>query len=316
MAPEQLLEQEITPRTDLYALGCVLYLLLAGRPPFIADRPGRGVPGQHINDKPIPPSAHGCGPDDLDDLVLRLLEKDPRDRPADTAEVLAVLSLHLPRIGDPAPDPALTPDPTVPFRAPDAVRASDAAPVVLAPNRAAPPRRVRARRFLSRAQASARLVQASEELRAGNPEAVRGDLENLLAEAVQSFGQPDVLIDRIRLALADSFRLIGECAVAAEHYAVLVGDRGALPNQGGEKGTIVLCAMLGEAECLAAVGRGEDGGVAVLRTCIPLVATLPRALADEVADRCRDLGVQLMELGHDVEAARHLLQELPERVDT
>lgn len=314
-APEQLLERDITPATDLYVLGCVLYRLLTGRPPFVRERSGRGIVDQHINDAPVPPSVHVAVPGNLERLVLRLLAKDPRDRPADTAEVLAMLDPHLPHLGDPTPEPALTPDPTLLFRTPGAVRASDAPSVQPSPIRPAPPRRSRSHRFLSRPGASARLEQAKEDLRAGNPELARRALEELLRGAVRSFGEPDILIDRIRLALADSLRLIGECEQAAERYAELAGDRGLPPDENDERTAIVLCARLGEAECLAAVGQVEDGGLAVLRACVPLVARLPRRLIAEVVERCQELGVQLMELGYDVEAARRLLDELPTSPD-
>ncbi len=91
MAPEQAQAQEVTARTDLYSLGCVLYELLAGRPPFEGRSP-LTVVSQHIHAQPTPPSEHGAElPQALERLVLRLLAKDPEDRPASALEVLTEL---------------------------------------------------------------------------------------------------------------------------------------------------------------------------------------------------------------------------------
>ncbi|MFN7972934.1 MAG: tetratricopeptide repeat protein [Acidobacteriota bacterium] len=90
MAPEQSRGEPVDARADLYALGCILYELLTGSPPFrgaIAD-----VFRQHQIVEPLPPSVHVPGvPADLDRLVLRLLAKDPRDRPGYADDVARTL---------------------------------------------------------------------------------------------------------------------------------------------------------------------------------------------------------------------------------
>ncbi|MHB8577123.1 MAG: AAA family ATPase, partial [Dehalococcoidia bacterium] len=91
MAPEQAMGQEVTPRSDLYSLGCVLYELVTGRPPFVGDEQV-AIIGQHLNVNPVSPSWHrpDC-PKALETLILRLLEKDPARRPATAAAVVAAL---------------------------------------------------------------------------------------------------------------------------------------------------------------------------------------------------------------------------------
>ncbi|MYV51069.1 serine/threonine-protein kinase [Streptomyces sp. SID3212] len=92
ISPEQGKGQAATPLSDLYALGCVLYELLGGRPPFTADEP-LALVIQHIADTPVPlDQLRDDAPAELRDLVSRLLAKRPEDRPADAAEVREVLA--------------------------------------------------------------------------------------------------------------------------------------------------------------------------------------------------------------------------------
>ncbi|MBI2568736.1 MAG: tetratricopeptide repeat protein [Candidatus Schekmanbacteria bacterium] len=80
MAPEQIRGELVDARADLYALGCILYELLTGRPPFLGGS-ARDVFHAHLSRPPVPPSrAAGGIPPALDDLVLRLLAKEPRQR--------------------------------------------------------------------------------------------------------------------------------------------------------------------------------------------------------------------------------------------
>jgi tetratricopeptide (TPR) repeat protein len=91
LAPELALGQAYDGRADLYALGVMLYELTTGRLPFMADDP-LAVISQHLHAPAVPPRARDEGiPPALDALVLRLLSKDPQDRPASAAEVQRAL---------------------------------------------------------------------------------------------------------------------------------------------------------------------------------------------------------------------------------
>lgn len=86
MAPEQITGKgTVSAKTDLYALGCVLFQMLGGRTPYKADSHGE-VLVMHLQDDV--PSVREFAPDTpvwLDDVIRQLLKKEPRDRPLDAA---------------------------------------------------------------------------------------------------------------------------------------------------------------------------------------------------------------------------------------
>lgn len=83
LAPEQARGETPTPATDVYALGCVLYACLTGRPPFEADGP-LAVAYRHVHDQPVAPGARRDGiPPEVDAFVLRALAKEASARPSD-----------------------------------------------------------------------------------------------------------------------------------------------------------------------------------------------------------------------------------------
>lgn len=82
MSPEQCLGNVIDQRSDIYAIGCVLYEMLTGQAPFSAANPIKTIL-KHINEDPKPASDvmnDGSIPADLNAVVMRCLEKDPSDR--------------------------------------------------------------------------------------------------------------------------------------------------------------------------------------------------------------------------------------------
>ena len=91
MPPEQAMGGEVTPQSDLYSLGAMLYEMVTGRPPFLGDD-SVAIIGQHINTPPVAPAWHNSEcPRALEALILRLLTKDPTQRPESAADVLTAL---------------------------------------------------------------------------------------------------------------------------------------------------------------------------------------------------------------------------------
>jgi serine/threonine-protein kinase len=92
LSPEQARNSTaVDGRTDLYSLGCTLFYLLTGRPPFGGTQPFDKLVA-HVQD-PVPAvaAARPDVPADLSDLVGRMMAKDPADRPQTPAEVAAAL---------------------------------------------------------------------------------------------------------------------------------------------------------------------------------------------------------------------------------
>ena len=79
MAPEQIRRQPVDPRSDIYSFGCVIYELMAGRPPFTASTPDELL-NKHLYMAPAGLMALSGATEELAQLVAKLLAKKPEDR--------------------------------------------------------------------------------------------------------------------------------------------------------------------------------------------------------------------------------------------
>lgn len=115
LAPERALGRPASPASDVYSLGCLLYQLLTGTPPFQADTSAATL-AQHIDAAPVPPSQRGAGlPPAFENYLLGMLAKQPEERP--TAQHIAdwfgsgAWQGHPEPMPQPAPAPAPMPGP-------------------------------------------------------------------------------------------------------------------------------------------------------------------------------------------------------------
>jgi serine/threonine protein kinase len=86
MAPEQAVGNAVGPYTDLYAAGLIAYELLTRRLPFEGTTP-MALVIQHVQKEPPPPSSFVDMHPEMEALVLRMLAKEPSQRPASADEV-------------------------------------------------------------------------------------------------------------------------------------------------------------------------------------------------------------------------------------
>ncbi|MEO8701902.1 MAG: serine/threonine-protein kinase [Kofleriaceae bacterium] len=88
MPPEQILGKPTDQRADLYSLGCILFQMASGRPPFVGDNINITL-ASHVQ-MPTPPLPLAVPPS-LTSLITKLMEKDPANRIASAREVRAIL---------------------------------------------------------------------------------------------------------------------------------------------------------------------------------------------------------------------------------
>jgi eukaryotic-like serine/threonine-protein kinase len=89
LSPEQGRGDTVDVRSDIYSVGCMLFELVVGEPPFSGDS-ALSIVVQHISDAPAPPSATNADiSGDIDSIVLKSLAKDPADRYQTASEMKA-----------------------------------------------------------------------------------------------------------------------------------------------------------------------------------------------------------------------------------
>lgn len=303
MSPEQIRGEPVNVLTDMYAFGCVCYELLAGRPPFLAGDDDGRIREQHLYEEPPPIGDFTSRvPEALDDFVLQLLSKNPMDRP-DTAVALRMLTHYLPKLGSPAPELRLDPDPTRPFREGQSEKRDE-------PVR---PRRRPGRRasFLSERKCRETFDQVREELDAGEPGEALDRLLDLLPRMRREWGFTKPFYRDARLLCADGLCAAGNYGRAREIYTEMLQDHRADPSDEGRGSYLV--ARIGIAQCLCPFG-GNAEALDELRAVVAEVPELTVPWARPVVACCRELAIKLAELGYQDEVD-DILRGLPDEDD-
>lgn len=100
MSPEQIHGQELDGRSDIYAMGAIMYECVVGQPPFEAPNPV-GVLSKHLSEEPLRPSARSplSVPAEADEIIMRCLQKDPELRYQTAEELRRDLVDYLTTVG-------------------------------------------------------------------------------------------------------------------------------------------------------------------------------------------------------------------------
>lgn len=91
LSPEQVTKGYADARSDVYAVGVMLFEMLTGRPPYVGDN-AVSIAYRHVNDDIPPPSElDETVPGEADDLVIAATTRDPLQRPADAGQMLTLV---------------------------------------------------------------------------------------------------------------------------------------------------------------------------------------------------------------------------------
>ncbi|WTH27583.1 serine/threonine protein kinase [Kitasatospora purpeofusca] len=321
MAPEQALSAVVDPRSDLYALGCLLHEMLTGEGPFRAPT-ALGLLRRHVDDPPVPlRDLRPEVPAALERLVLDLLAKRPGDRPADAQEVYgrllpllpAAVAVPQPRFG-PLPDPArpyrypLQPQPRPEGVAPAAPPRAEPPPFLIAavPNPPAPavPQAPAAPVRTVEEDFAAACARLSDLVDAGRRPEVLDLAARLLARGRSELGDGAGMVRTVRTIYART--LLQE----RRHHEALAEYRAlAATAEGGPHGRRALEPRHRVAECLEQLGRGAEA----LAEYQALLAVWPETEPERLLDLRERVGVLLASLGETEAAWSWLLQLLFDR---
>ncbi|MFF3075430.1 protein kinase [Kitasatospora sp. NPDC057904] len=305
MSPEQVRGTRVTPRTDLYALGCVLHELFCGKPLFNA-RSEFELMDQHVRTAPTPlRGLRADVPEELEALVLHLLRKTPESRPADVQEVYERLMPFLPAPGEPSAlreaGPTGVPDPTGLYRRPYAPRARAESRLRVTPDttgRAAKHVVSPSEREQLRAQVrevDEHYIALMEEERYTQAAEIAGEMIEPLARAL---GAENKAVLRMRRHRAVSRQLAGDHRAALPEFEALAEAYSRINGPTDEAAR--------DCRAQAARCRGELGQVTEALAELQGVLDMERAVESDVSDAAvelrRDIGMLLLSQGNPEEA--------------
>jgi hypothetical protein len=310
MQPERILGALATPRSDLYALGCIMYEMLCGYPVF-ADTNEHHLLSRHLYAEPVPlRQLRADVPAELEQLVLDLLRKDPGQRPADAYTVYERLLPLLPPPGSPPrPTEIYTPgypDPTRMFRRPNAPLENDR----IAPTRvnqpAIPPTTPLTEQHL-RAAIDGAVHRYDELFDAGRFTQAAEALGDLLGRASQTYGSDSTKVLDLRLRIVTAHEIGGDHRTAKREFESLAA---AYLRVQGTASELAWECRAGAVRCRMALGDVSGGLAAMRELCDEVVAKTSHGSEPALTMRTQ-LG-ELLLLAGDEAAARAELEPLHE----
>lgn len=300
MSPEQVRGAPVSPRSDLYALGCVLHELLSGHRLFTGDE--FQLMRQHIASAPIPlRTLRGDVPEALERLVLDLLLKAPEARPADAQEVYERLRPFLPAPGEagerPAGEAAQLPDPTRVFRLPYAPRprASETRPITTPTQPSQQPDMPTAamREEIKAARAAYRALLDDQRFTQA------ADVMNdMIAPAARALGRDNKIVLDLRKRRAVSQLLGGDFRAALPEFDTLVRAYGRVEGPQSEN---ALQCRAQAARCRGALGQAT-AALAELRAALDGVRSREGDVSEDAIELRHDIGMLLLSQGRLGEA--------------
>ncbi len=310
MSPEQIKGGQVSPRSDLYALGCILHELVTGRHLFTSDNEFT-LMQQHVTVAPTPlRQLRPDAPEALERLVLDLLAKAPEQRPADAYEVYRRL---LPLLPPPGADPlpagrAATrlPDPTRIYRLPNAPRPTDE-------ETAASPQRPRA--AATPPPASTRLNEAINAAVAHSDTLLEEErftqaaeaLQQAIAPAVDVLGPENPRVLRLRARRAAILVLGGDFRRALPEFDDLAD---AYARTAGPASEQALDCLRQAAYCRAELGH-TTAALHQFRQVLTHVRAAGGDTSPTALELRRTIGILLLAAGRPAEA-RDMLEPLHE----
>ncbi|MEU4773961.1 serine/threonine-protein kinase [Micromonospora sp. NPDC023644] len=309
MPPEQIQGAQITPQSDLYALGCVLHELLVGRTVFDGGNEFE-LMRQHVSETPLPlRKLRADVPEALEQLVLELTAKVPEHRPRDAYDVYERLLPFLPAVGSPPPAaqhlPTGVPDPTLLYRRPNAPRSRPESPrgpdprdrLIPSQSSGDAPRtdlRAAIHSALSRSNdllAEERYTQAAEAL------------QQIIDPAAAALGVESPRVLALRQRRAAILVIGGDFRQALPEFEFL---HSAFARTGGPTGDDALACLRQAAHCRAELGQAT----VALRQFRQVLAHVRAAEGDVSSDALelrRDISMLLLAEGNVVQAVAELV---------
>lgn len=315
MSPEQIQGGQVTPHSDLYAVGCVLHELLGGRHVFDGGNEFQ-LMQQHVTQAPQPVrELRNDVPEELERLVLRLLAKQPERRPADAYEVYECLLPLLPAPGSPPPVAgghlADMPDPTQLYRLPNAPWPRlDTEPAAPEPTQAEPSTPVQpstatpadADTTAAREAISAAVTQSDSLLEDERFAQAAEILQRAVAPATAALGEENPRVLRLRTRRAAILVLAGEYRGALPEFDALAA---AYRRAAGPSSREALDCLRQAAHCRAELGQATTA-LRQFRQVLAHVRAFDGDSDPVVLDLRRNIGILLLSEGRLTEGAAEL----------